>query len=300
MVGISNREFNIELVCKRGREKRERERGTAMAAASMSRLFVPRSGSSATGHSLRRLGAGRTDGWTAGSMRRQASGAAGARPKKTPVLEKPAKFNPPSHGARLPKKTNSPRVYGGEISGAAKAAQNARDYPGMMSPRGTWSYFFWHSRRLHMFITVVSLCSPLRGPTRADQTGDSGHAHRPCAVHVRRELQEQHRPTAHMVPSAADFAYHPLRSTRELLHVLRLTEIDRAAKVEEKRQRKIDDVAKRTMFRKAHGLETQGYGGLVHKPDEEGVGPTPPVRNPGYDSAAPEQTREKKRFMGLF
>ncbi len=103
-----------------------------------------------------------------------------------------------------------------------------------------------------------------------------------------------------MVPTAAEFTSHPIGSTRLLFEAIKLTELDRGAKADEKRRRRVDDVAKRSMYRKAHGLETQGYGGLTHKPDEEDTGPAAPVRNPGDDDPVPAEMREKKRVMGIF
>ena len=79
------------------------------------------------------------------------------------VLEKPAKFNPPSHGARLPRKNAAPRHYGGDLGAAEAAAQKVRDYPGMMAPDGSWGHWFWNSRRFHLFITLVGQkgsCAP--------------------------------------------------------------------------------------------------------------------------------------------
>lgn len=73
---------------------------------------------------------------------------------KTIVLEKPAKFNPPSHGSRL-KKNTTPKHYGPTLTKDEIAEQNTRHYPGMMSPQGSWSHWFWHSRLLHTFITMV-------------------------------------------------------------------------------------------------------------------------------------------------
>lgn len=71
------------------------------------------------------------------------------------VLEKPLKFNPPSHGSRL-KKNTLPKHYGPELTFEEKRVQSQRDYPGMMAPDGTWAHWFWHSRLLHTFITMVS------------------------------------------------------------------------------------------------------------------------------------------------
>lgn len=72
------------------------------------------------------------------------------------VLEKPLKFNPPSHGSRL-KRNVTPRHYGPQLTPEEVAAQNQRFYPGVMAPEGTWSHWFWNSRLLHVFITMVSL-----------------------------------------------------------------------------------------------------------------------------------------------
>lgn len=74
--------------------------------------------------------------------------------QKPIVLEKPAKFNPPSHGSRL-KRNVMPKHYGPELSASEISAQNKRNYPGVMAPEGSWSHWFWHSRLLHTFITMV-------------------------------------------------------------------------------------------------------------------------------------------------
>lgn len=88
------------------------------------------------------------------------SSRAGSKAKpKSMVLEKPERFNPPSHGARLPKKGARPapqsQHYGGALLGEELAAQRTREYPGMPPPRGTWSHWFWNSRALHLTITMV-------------------------------------------------------------------------------------------------------------------------------------------------
>lgn len=85
---------------------------------------------------------------------RYASSTNSSQPQKPIVLEKPAKFNPPSHGSRL-KRNTMPKHYGPELTASEISAQNNRQYPGMMSPQGTWSHWFWHSRLLHTFITMV-------------------------------------------------------------------------------------------------------------------------------------------------
>ena len=76
---------------------------------------------------------------------------------KPPVLEKPARFNPPSHGSRLPSGKGPPRHYGGPVSEIEIKAQARRDYPGLPPPPGSFAHMFWNSPRLHAWITIVSL-----------------------------------------------------------------------------------------------------------------------------------------------
>lgn len=70
------------------------------------------------------------------------------------VLEKPARFNPPSHGSRL-RKNVTPKHYGPVLTAEEISVQNSKDYPGMMAPSGSWAHWFWHSRVLHTCITMV-------------------------------------------------------------------------------------------------------------------------------------------------
>jgi hypothetical protein len=76
-------------------------------------------------------------------------------PSKPIALEKPERFNPPSHGARLPRST--PRHYGGPLTTEEVKAQASKSYPGLPPPPNTWSHWFINSRGLHTFITLVSL-----------------------------------------------------------------------------------------------------------------------------------------------
>lgn len=107
------------------------------------------------------------------------------------VLEKPEKFNPPSHGARLPKKT-TPRHYGGPLTDEEANIQKRKEYPGLMAPKDTWAHWFWHSQGLHLFISIVSRdyilgTAPLGTSTDYGRVGNLG---RVGNVHLHRELQE--------------------------------------------------------------------------------------------------------------
>ena len=78
---------------------------------------------------------------------------ASASTSKPRILEKPTKFNPPSHGKRLKKQT--PRQYGPQLTGEQVTEQQAKKYPNMMPAPGTFMHWFLTSRGIHTFITLV-------------------------------------------------------------------------------------------------------------------------------------------------
>lgn len=83
--------------------------------------------------------------------------ASNAKPEAPPgviVLEKPAKFNPPSHGSRRPKP--APRYPGPRLSDEEKAMQATKKYPHMMPAEGTFMHWFINNRSIHVYITLVS------------------------------------------------------------------------------------------------------------------------------------------------
>ena len=79
---------------------------------------------------------------------------------KTIRLEKPTNFVPPSHGRRL--KKDLPRHYGPELTSTQKTTQATKKYPNMMPPPGTFMFWFLTNRRIHAFISLVCLRSPLQ------------------------------------------------------------------------------------------------------------------------------------------
>jgi hypothetical protein len=76
-------------------------------------------------------------------------------PDKPHILERPEKFNPPSHGTRLPKRGAVPRHYGGELPKAEVEAQKKKEYPTLMAPEGTWAHWFWTNPTIHSVIAFV-------------------------------------------------------------------------------------------------------------------------------------------------
>lgn len=86
-------------------------------------------------------------------------------PRKPIVLEKPARFNPPSHAARLPRR--APRGAALPTYGRSEEEKESgrKRYPNMMPEEGTFSHWFLTSKGVHVWITMVSLffpwsCSP--------------------------------------------------------------------------------------------------------------------------------------------
>ncbi|KAL2135238.1 hypothetical protein VTI74DRAFT_9330 [Chaetomium olivicolor] len=214
----------------------------AATTASIPRFLLPQSGLI-----WRRAAAPSTPASVAAARRiflRHVSGSSKSTPPSGPrVLAKPERFNPPSHGSRLPKKT-PPRHYGGDLSAEEATAQAQRDYPGLPPPKNTLAHWFIHSRWIHVVITVGTL---------------SGLAIYTFALNFSRTS-----PFADMLPPASDYLYHPISSVRMLIEVLRLHEAHKTARINEKRKRNVEDVAKRAAYRKAHGLPDEM--GLFNQP----------------------------------
>ena len=86
---------------------------------------------------------------------RFASSSTTSKPK---VLEKPAKFNPPSHPSRLTR--TRPRQYPGPpLSQPELEAQKTKRYPHMMPPEGSFMHWFLNNRSIHLWISMVRLQS---------------------------------------------------------------------------------------------------------------------------------------------
>jgi hypothetical protein len=78
---------------------------------------------------------------------------------------------------------------------------------------------------------------------------------------------------ADMLPAASDMFFHPIAFTRTCLEVLRLHTAHISAETADRRKRVVDDVSKRGEFRKAHGLETEAFGGWTAKGNKEDLSP---------------------------
>ncbi|KAI1480766.1 hypothetical protein F4774DRAFT_70829 [Daldinia eschscholtzii] len=211
-----------------------------------------------------------------------------ADPSKPLVLEKPERFNPPSHGARLPRST--PKHYGGPMTDAEIQAQAVKTYPGLPPPENTWSHWFIHSRGIHLFITLGTLTS--------------------LAIYTFIANFNAKSPFADLVPPISEFPRHPFQYLGVLLDVMRMHEEHESVITAEKRRRKVEDVAKRNEYRKAHGLEpAQGFWASANKPAAESIPivesptatPTPELESEPIPAAVAVTPEEKpKKFLGIF
>ncbi|KAF9870147.1 hypothetical protein CkaCkLH20_12381 [Colletotrichum karsti] len=209
------------------------------------------------------------------------SSAGGPKKKGPIVLEKPAKFNPPSHGSRLPK--SGPKHYGGQLSAQEKQAQRVKDYPGLMAPEGTWAHWFVNSRAIHLVITLGTLTTLAIASLYLNFTHTS--------------------PFKHLLPPASEFWSHPIDFVGTWIRVLQLHERDRNEKAIAMHTRHTDDVAKRQYYRKEHGLDKENPIANFLGMKEESGEPVPAAdASPAAGNAEvkPAEGEKKKKWFGIF
>jgi hypothetical protein len=94
------------------------------------------------------------------------------------------------------------------------------------------------------------------------------------------------------------------------VEVIRLNTAHTTAETQERRKRKVEDVAKRAAYRKAHGLDKdEGFGGWSAKSDEQVLGPGIAIGDAGSvpegaSEPAEEPVRRKrppvKKWFGIW
>lgn len=90
-----------------------------------------------------------------------------------------------------------------------------------------------------------------------------------------------------MLPTASDYWQHPFISLRTTYEVWKLTTLHESAVTGEKRKKKVDDVVKRSEYRKAHGLEQKGgFGNWTAREDPE--------------ASQPEPGQKREKWLGIF
>ncbi|CAK1356273.1 unnamed protein product [Cercospora beticola] len=205
------------------------------------RLAVPRAGFSMHARQLQRLR-------TLPPVRYASSEK--PTPPKPRVLEKPDKFRPPSHPSRLKSKTRY--TYGPDLT----QAQKTRRYPHMMPPEGTFLHWFLTNRTIHLWISLSILISLVLGIWITDFLHNT--------------------PYRDMLPPRSMFFSHPIAYIGRWIEAYDLHVAYVSAQTAEKRKQKVDDVRKRSEYRKAHGLDqAEGglFGGWSAKEEDESMGP---------------------------
>ncbi|KAI1004568.1 hypothetical protein K3495_g3643 [Podosphaera aphanis] len=162
------------------------------------------------------------------------------------VLEKPTKFNPPSHGARL--RSPVSRYLGPPPSAEEIARQKVKKYPNMMPPPGSFMHWFLHNKVIHLWLSLGILSS--------------------LTIFVVVTNYKRDSPFADMFPDWSSLFLHPIQSCRSVLEIIKLDAARNSAEIAEKRKQIIDDVTKRGLYRKAHGLDqSEELGGWTAKRD---------------------------------
>ncbi|KAJ6783153.1 hypothetical protein PWT90_01451 [Aphanocladium album] len=200
------------------------------------------------------------------------------------VLEKPARFNPPSHGSRL-KSRVLPKHYSPPLSQTEIKVQSQRSYPGMMAPEGSWQHWFWHSKLLHTFITMGTLLA--------------------MGIYTFFMNYAYNSPYKELVPPTSALFTDPGYFFAAWKEVILSHEKDKALKAGEHRTRNLDDVAKRRYYMKVHGIEPKDpiamvFGKGEERPEAEiealALGKELP---PKTEDEAKEEGKRKKWF-GIF
>ncbi|KAF2156040.1 hypothetical protein K461DRAFT_291000 [Myriangium duriaei CBS 260.36] len=169
--------------------------------------------------------------------------ASTAKPVKARVLEQPDKFRPPSHPAR---KAKAKSYAGPPLSEHERKAQQTRRYPHMMPPEGSFMRWFLTSRSLHLWITLSVLVSLTFFTILTNFLSST--------------------PFRDQLPPNNLFFSHPLRFLGRWWEVYQMHTDHITAETIARREAKVDDVRKRSEYRKAHGIDEEaGIGGWTFR-----------------------------------
>ncbi|KAI7179907.1 hypothetical protein D0869_09523 [Hortaea werneckii] len=175
-------------------------------------------------------------------------------PPKPRVLEKPERFNPPSHPSRL--RSRGPKYYGPALSDREREMQKTKRYPHMMPPEGSFMHWFLTDRTIHLWITITILVFLTFSIWLQDFLAKT--------------------PYRDLLPPNSMLFSHPITFFGRWAEVYEMHVAYTSAETAERRKAKMDDVAKRSEFRKAHGIESNEsgvFGGWTAKPDEDSLEP---------------------------
>lgn len=101
-----------------------------------------------------------------------------------------------------------------------------------------------------------------------------------------------------MLPSFVEFLSSPFASIGTCIEIFKLHTAKVSAETAERRKKKVEDVQKRSEYRKAHGLDQEtGFGGWTAKTNEESLGPAIPLGETGEPRA---EKKPLKKWLGIW
>ncbi|KAH0543892.1 hypothetical protein FGG08_001793 [Glutinoglossum americanum] len=193
------------------------------------------------------------------------------------TLEKPTKFTPPSHPSRRPR----PRTYPGPtLTSEDLKRHRTKKYPNMMPGEGTFMHYFLTSRGLHLYITLTTLVL--------------------LAIFTTHQSFSKTSPFAHLLPPASTLLSSPVKFFSTYVEVFKLHTAHQSAVTAERRKQKVEDVQKRSQYRKAHGLEGEGLGGWTAKTETEAMGPAVPLDGEGQGEGERRRRPQVKKWLGIW
>jgi len=177
-------------------------------------------------------------------------------PSKPNILAKPEKFNPPSHGSKL-RQPGGPKItnYGPDLTEAQKFEQTKKQYPNMMPPEGTFMHWFLHTKSIHAWISLSTLSLLAL------------YAFYHSFVDDEEFMKKYHD----LLPPLNSVFLHPIKFFSSLINVAKLRTTEKSAEARERRMRDLEDIDKRKVFRKEHGLESEGFWSGWRKEDLKGM-----------------------------
>jgi hypothetical protein len=115
-------------------------------------------------------------------------------------------------------------------------------------------------------------------------------------------LSYKNSPFGDLLPPLSDVFWHPLNFFSSLTQVIKLEGERKSEETKERRRRHVDDITKRAAFQKAHGMETDGFGGWTAKTDEEKLGPALDMQDPKAQPALDVEVKKGSsyRWFGIW
>ncbi|KAL1791837.1 hypothetical protein ACET3X_009588 [Alternaria dauci] len=157
-----------------------------------------------------------------------------------PVIPQPDKYRPPSHSARPPNRNVQNRIYGPTITEEDKKRMAQKKYPNMMSPEGSFSHWFFHTRAIHIWITFGILISLAIAAWYMDFMAKTIYGH--------------------LVPTRKDFFRHPIESSSRFIEVYKMHMEHISQQIQQQRLRQAEEVEKRKLYRLERKKEAEERG----------------------------------------